>query len=517
MRLIDHFDRGARRSPDARCLSDANATLTYRQARDLAWRVAARLESTTRPGAGVAVYSPNCALGLACILGLLYASRVWASVNARSATADVARHLSLAGTEVVLFHSSLSEQAAQLRGEPGAPAHWVCIDRPLDWAPALETWIDGIPACPPPEPEADDALAIYRVSVTGGTTGTPKGVLHAHAAAEANVASFMALFRYDSAPRYLLCAPMTHAGGIAAFPVFALGGSIHLLPRAEPGEILASIRSEGITTTFLPPTTIYVLLSHPGLRGADLSSLRYLIFGSAPMSREKLLEAIDAFGSVMTQLYGQTEASMVLTCMRPEDYASALSPGGDRRRLLSCGRAGPFARVEIMDDAGRLLPAGQTGEIVVRSAMVMRGYVGDAAATREAGAHGWHHTGDIGVVDEDGYVYLVDRKRDLIISGGFNVYPSEVEQALWAHPAVQDCAVVGVPDDKWGEAVKGVVELKPGAAVDAATLIGFCRERLGALKAPKSVDFVDHLPRSAVGKVLRREVRALWDGQERRI
>jgi acyl-CoA synthetase (AMP-forming)/AMP-acid ligase II len=175
-------------------------------------------------------------------------------------------------------------------------------------------------------------------------------------------------------------------------------------------------------------------------------------------------------------------------------------------------------RVEVMDDEGRLLPRGQRGEIVVRGGLVMKGYYKNPQATEEASTFGWHHTGDIGVIDEDGFVYIVDRKKDMIISGGFNVFPSEVEQVLWSHPAVQDCAVIGVPDEKWGEAVKAVVELKPGATAAADELIALAKDRLGGVKAPKSVDFVATLPRSPVGKVLKKDLRATyWTGHDRKI
>ena len=175
-------------------------------------------------------------------------------------------------------------------------------------------------------------------------------------------------------------------------------------------------------------------------------------------------------------------------------------------------------RVEVMDDEGNLLPRGERGEIVVRGGLVMAGYYNNAAATEEASRFGWHHTGDIGVIDEDGFVYIVDRKRDMIISGGFNVFPSEVEQVLWGHPAVQDCAVIGVPDTKWGEQVKAVIELKPGARATAEELIALCKEKLGGVKAPKSIDFSPGLPRSPVGKVLKKVLREpYWQGQERKV
>ena len=185
--------------------------------------------------------------------------------------------------------------------------------------------------------------------------------------------------------------------------------------------------------------------------------------------------------------------------------------------LISAGFT-PLMRLEVMSDDGRILPRGERGEIVLRGGLVMKGYYKNPQATEEASAFGWHHTGDIGVIDEDGFVYIVDRKKDMIITGGFNVFPSEIEQVLWSHPAVQDCAVIGVPDEKWGEAVKAVVELKPGAKATEAELIELAKQKLGGVKAPKSVDFMANLPRSPVGKVLKKDLRATyWTGRERKI
>ncbi|MGB5501161.1 MAG: AMP-binding protein, partial [Polyangiales bacterium] len=210
-------------------------------------------------------------------------------------------------------------------------------------------------------------------------------------------------------------------------------------------------------------------------------------------------------------------APMILTWMAPETFAEAAKEG-DSQRFYSCGKGLMQSRVSVMDDDGNILPQGTTGELVVRSNLVTQGYYKNEEATREISEHGWHHTGDIGYQDEEGYFYIIDRKKDMIVTGGFNVFGAEVEKAINSHPAVVDCAVVGVPDEKWGEAIKAVVQLKPGAAVSAQDLIGVCREQLGGVKAPKSVEFVEALPRSPVGKVLKREIREkYWKGQERRV
>lgn len=280
------------------------------------------------------------------------------------------------------------------------------------------------------------------------------------------------------------------------------------MPKPDLDAIVNTIERERITTTILVPTVIYSLLARPDIRSRDFSSLRYLCVGAAPLSKDKLSEALNIFGPVIAQIYGQTEASSMLTCMTPQDYGQIMEQPAYGHRLTSCGRPSPFARIAIMNSDGELLPTGERGEVVVRSGMVMQGYLDDPVGQAEASRHGWHHTGDVGYLDEDGFLYIVDRLRDLIISGGFNVFPIDIEQVIWGHPGVQDCAVVGVPDDKWGEAVKAVVQLKPGAQVTEDDIIDLCRRQLGAVKTPKSVEFWEALPKSPLGKVLKKDIRA---------
>jgi acyl-CoA synthetase (AMP-forming)/AMP-acid ligase II len=291
-----------------------------------------------------------------------------------------------------------------------------------------------------------------------------------------------------------------------------------VLTKPDPAQLLGAIQKYRVTELFLPPTVIYRLLDIPDLRKkADFSSLEYFLYGAAPMSVEKLKLAIDVFGPVMMGGYGQTEAPTSISFLTPGEHfvSGQLAPD---ERLASVGRPNPLVRVEIMDDANMILPAGETGEICVRGDLVMKGYYKAPERTAETIVDGWLHTGDIGHLDSDGYLHITDRKKDMIISGGFNVYPSEVEQVIWSHPAVQDCAVIGVPDAQWGEAVKAVVELNAGQLVREDELIALCKDRLGSVKAPKTIEFVDSLPRSPVGKVLKKDLRAkYWQGVDRKI
>jgi acyl-CoA synthetase (AMP-forming)/AMP-acid ligase II len=242
-----------------------------------------------------------------------------------------------------------------------------------------------------------------------------------------------------------------------------------------------------------------------------------MLVGAAPTSLEKLKEALNIFGPVMTEAFGQSEAPAAITAKAPWDYMDK-DGNINERRLASIGRPCVNNIVSILDEQGNEVQRGESGEICIKGELVTPGYYKNPEATAEVREFGWHHTGDIGIMDQESFITIVDRKKDMIITGGFNVFPNEVEQVLSGHPAVQDCAVIGIPDEKWGEAVKAVVQLKPGSECDEAALIELCKAELGSVKAPKSVDFIDDLPRSPAGKVLKTDLRkAYWDGQARSV
>ena len=315
----------------------------------------------------------------------------------------------------------------------------------------------------------------------------------------------------------LAAAPMTHTAGLLSLAATARGGTVVVLPKANPEAVLDAIEQYGVTDLFLPPTVIYRLLEVLQESPRELSSLRYVIYGAAPMSVEKLRQALTAIGPVMMELYGQMEAPASVTFLRPDEHFvdGAIAPDA---RLSSCGRPYPLVEVEVRDDDGTALPPGTPGEICVRGDLVMKGYYKNPEQTRLAIRDGWLHTGDIGLFDDEGYLHLTDRRRDLIISGGFNVYPSEVEQVIWGHPAVRDCAVVGSPHPDWGEAVTAVVELNENCSVTEQELIALCKQELGSIRAPKAVHLVPSLPRSVNGKVLKKTIReAFWRDEKTKI
>jgi len=358
------------------------------------------------------------------------------------------------------------------------------------------------------------------LSSTGGTTGMPKGVMNTHRSMQTFCAHFMIACPYgaEDKPVNLAAAPMTHTAGLLSLPVTSRGGTVVVVTKPDPAILLAAIPKYRVTEFFLPPTVIYRLLDIPDLgKKVDFSSLKYFLYGAAPMSVEKLKQALEVIGPCMMGGYGQTEAPAAIAYLMPSAHFVDGKIASDDR-LSSVGPPNPLISVEIMNEANQIVSQGETGEICVRGDLVMKGYYKAPEKTAETIINGWLHTGDVGHIDTEGYLHITDRKKDMIISGGFNVYPSEVEQVIWSHPAVQDCAVIGVPDEKWGEAVKAVVELNPGQSASADELIALCKEKLGSVKAPKSVDFVATLPRSPVGKVLKKDLRQqYWQGIERKI
>ncbi len=521
MSVIDDFDRMAQARPDHPCLRWDGGQLTYAEVQRLSHRIAAGLhQAGLRPGAKGAVLSPNDAHAFVCVLGLMRAGLVWLPVNPRNAIEENARTLGAFDCEALFFHGQFEADLPTLRAAAPGIRLALRIDS-TGHAPGagegetLAHWVARQPGHFAPPALAPDALAA--ICATGGTTGRSKGVMHTVASVMAFTTAHRELHARDTEPVFLAAAPMTHAGGRMCLSILRQGGSIVVLPRPDPGAVLAAIERHRVTRLYLPPTAIYSLLAHEDLRKRDYSSLRYFVYGGAPMSASKLRQAIEVFGPVMSAGYGQTEAPMAIAHLAPEDHFAGGAIAGEAR-LSSCGRPTRFVDLRIMDDEGRFVPPGQSGEIVIRGGIVMSGYYKDAEATREASRFGWHHTGDIGFLDAEGFLHLVDRKQDMIISGGFNVYPSEVEQVILSLPEVQDCAVVGVPDEKWGEAVKAVVQLLPGHSLTPEAIMAACRPRLGGVKTPKSIEFWPDLPRSPVGKVLRRRIRErFWAGQPRRI
>jgi fatty-acyl-CoA synthase len=506
VRLTDFLDKGASLGAEAPCLTMNGRTRSYAEVQRLSWLIARALaRSGIRPGDKVAILSANDPLAFCCVFGIARAGAVWCPVNPRNEAAENRELLDLFDCSCLIFQGAFAPLVARIAPDLPKITTLVCLDDDAPGAIQFSDWADGLCTEPWQAEPADD---IAMIAGTGGTTGKPKGVMLTGHNIETMTALTLMSYPFDGRPAYLALAPLTHAAGVLCFPIMTLGGEIVIMPAPDLAQFAELIGRHKITHTFLPPTLIYLLLDHPGLASADLTSLQCMWYGAAPMSSARLEQAIiGAIGPVMGQLFGQTEAPMMISTMPPKDHLRADGTLATER-FASAGRPTPLVTVAIMDEHGSLLPAGQRGEIVVRGPLVMAGYYKDPAATAEASRHGWHHTGDIGYLDPDNYLYIVDRAKDMIISGGFNVYSAEVEQALLAHPAVLDCAVVGLPDDKWGERVTAVIQPHPGHDVTDDELRTFVKAHLGSVKTPKQIEVWPDLPRSKVGKILKNEVKS---------
>lgn len=509
MQVLEYLDRGAQGAPHRPCLVDAGARLTYADVVRMTWRVANALRQRGYgAGSRVAVLSQNGARAFACMLGILRNDSVWVPLNAANSAEENGKFLVKTQAEVLFLHPRFLDKLPDLEAA-GARVKLVIMleDDAPDGLIGLEHFLaSGTDT--PSFPAADDPDALVTLYSTGGTTGEPKAVMFTNRMWATMIETHRRLFPVDAPPVHLVVAPMTHGAGGIAMCLLSQGATQVFMDHFDAGQLPAMVEAHRVTHLFLPPTAIYKLLDAPGLEPARFASLSHFFYAAAPMSVDRLREAIDAFGPVMVQTYGQTECPLLCTVLGQEDHVTALASRPER--LKSCGRPTPLVTVAIMGAEGHPVPAGTPGEIVVKGGLVTPGYLDDPVQTAAIRRAGWHRTGDVGYLDGDGYLYIVDRLKDMIITGGFNVYPAEVEKVLLSHPSVADCVVVGVPHPLWGEAVKAVVEVRPGQHFDAPALLEFCKERLGSVKAPKSVDCWAELPRSAVGKTLRRKVRDVF-------
>jgi fatty-acyl-CoA synthase len=356
-----------------------------------------------------------------------------------------------------------------------------------------------------------DGDEVSGLTYTGGTTGASKGVMQTYRSGATLCQIQLSEWDFPPDTRFLIATPLSHAGAAFFVPTLLTGGSIVVLPGFDPTAVLETIQKYRITATMLVPTMLYILMDHPKIDEFDLSSLQTIYYGAAAISPTRLQEALRRFGPIFFQYYGQSECGMTITVLKKDEHDA-----DDLGRLATCGRPVPWLHVALLDDAGNQVAAGEPGEICVRGPLVMKGYWNKPEQTAEALAGGWLHTGDIARADEDGFLTIVDRKKDMIVSGGFNVFPREVEDVIGTHPAVAQVAVIGVPDEKWGEAVKAVVVLRPGQQATADEIVTLVKERKGSVHQPKSVDFVESIPLSALGKPDKKALRKqYWQGTER--
>ncbi|MDI1264906.1 MAG: AMP-binding protein [bacterium] len=502
--------RALARRPDRTAFVWNGGSLSYAGAYDLIGRLqAAMVAAGLKRGQTAAFLSANsaetwCAGIAAQGLGLVV---TW--LHPLGSLADHLDVVADAGAfALVVDPKTHAQRGGELAGQAALPV--VLTMGSADFGRDVMSDADRIGSATPVDISHAGDYAI--INYTGGTTGKSKGAMRRHRAVAASTLAVMAEFELPETPRYLAAAPITHVSGSLVIPSLIRGGTIHLLKGFEPDQFLATIEREKINVTLMVPTMVYVMLDHPKLGATDLTSLDLILYGASPMSPTRLVEGLERIGPVFSQLYGQTECYPV-SLLRKADH--------DAKRpelFASCGHPVLSCHVTLRDDDNEEVRPGEAGEICVRAPQAMEQYWRRPEQTAEVFAGGWLHTGDIARADDRGYLYIVDRKKDMIVSGGFNVYPREVEDVLSSHPDVAMAAVIGVPHPKWGEAVKALVVARAGRPLVAEALIEFVRHRKGGTQAPKQVEFVDELPLTAVGKVDKKVLRArYWEGHARQV
>jgi fatty-acyl-CoA synthase len=504
--LIAALDRNG----DRPCLYIDDGVVTAAEMSDQISRYvqAFRAQGITQ-GQGIATLSKNrpevlCSMGAVMVGGYRNTP-----LHPLGSLEDHAYVLEDAEIETLVFDPAFAERAGQLR------ARVRTLKRVLAYGDndvgenlmALAASFEPQPlVAPEVDPEDLSALAY-----TGGTTGKPKGVMNTYRGSAAMAQIMLSEWQWPDEVRHLVCTPLSHAGSSLFVPLLMRGGSMVVIPGFDAGAVLEAIERHRITTTMLVPSMIYALLDHPRFAQSDLSSLQTIYYGASPMSPARLREAIGSLGPIFFQFYGQTECPQSVCVLRKEEHDA-----DDLDRLASCGRPVPWVRVGLLDDHGQEVLKGQPGELCVRGPLVMKGYWNKPEETSQALEFGWLHTGDVAREDEHGFLTIVDRKKDMIVSGGFNIFPREIEDVISTHPMVAAVSIVGIPDDKWGEAVMAVVIPRPGDELDVGELIALVKERKGSHHAPKFVEIVDSIPMSPLGKPDKKALRArYWVGADR--
>lgn len=504
-----------RERPDAIAIDFKDRTTTFGELDRRASQVAnGLLAQGLTPGARVGYVGKNQDRFWEVVLGTYKSRTVIVGLNWRLAPPEMRFVVDDAECRVLFVGRDFYPLIEKIRAELPGVETIVAMDGGHPEWPDFETWRDAQSDVDPmlPSQPDDDVLQIY----TSGTTGLPKGVCITNA-------NYLSLFLnpppgvpvYGHDDTVLVAMPFFHVAGVnMGMNTLAHGAKAIVLQEPDPREILRVIDTKGITQGMAVPAVILAIIQLPEAASANFSTLRRWTYGGSPIPQDVLSKATSIMGCSFMQAYGLTETTGgPVTFLPPADHDPA------RGKLRSCGIPAPGREVRIVDAEGQDVPVGQVGEIIVRAPCVMKGYWKRPEATAEAiDAEGFFHSGDAGYFDDEGYVYIYDRVKEMIVSGGENIYPAEVENAIAGHPAVQDVAVIGVPDPKWGEAVKAIVAVNPGMSAEPAEIIAFARERIAGYKLPKSVDFADAIPRNPSGKILRRDLRKpYWEGYERQV
>ncbi|MEW6442009.1 MAG: long-chain-fatty-acid--CoA ligase [bacterium] len=505
--------KSARVCPDFEAVVFEGTRLTYRQLNDRVNRLAHGLTALGyERGERVAVLAANTHKYLEIYFAAAKLGMSVTPLNFRLSDAEIAYIVN--DSEAVCFLAGDSYESRALGVQPAVPTirSWISLDNRTEGMAYYEELLRDASSEEPGLEVDENGLAV--LMYTGGTTGLPKGVMLTHRnLMTATIAAALGLgFRHDDATCFVL--PLFHVSFWPALAALLVGGKVVINRRPDLGEILRLIQDEKCTHINMVPTLYTWLLEHPDIDRTDLSSLRLMSYAGSPFPPEVLKKCIRKFGNRFAQAYGMTEA-LGGSSLMPWDHQLE----GERSRLLaSAGKASPCSEMRVVDPDGVPLAPGEVGEIAIRGKHVMTGYWKNPELTEKTLRNGWLHTGDMGYADPEGYLFLVDRKADMIVTGGENVYPKETEDALYEHPAVMECAVVSAPDERWGERVQAVVVLKSGHEATAEELIAHCKERLAGYKCPKEVAFWQSLPKTPIGKILRKDVKKkFWEGRERSI
>ena len=518
MRLHDYLDYQAREHPDIEFAVLGDRTITYREAVIEANRLANAFASAgLQIGDRLAFLSKNSIEHALLFYASSKAGVVPVPLNYRMASPEWAYIINDAQAKMLIASAAYVSIVDGFRGELKTVERFIAID-----ADGAEGWDDyrrwvAEQADTAPDRVVTDDHDVYQL-YTSGTTGHPKGAVLTHRAVTANLAQVSFVFAASHGERTLIVAPLYHAAAaVTAFSCVYWGGCLYIQEDFNPVEVVRALSEERITQTTLVPAMIQACLVFvPDIAERRFDDLRLITYGASPIAEETLRRAVKAFGCDFAQGYGMTETTAVLTFLLPSDHELALKEKPEL--LLSAGRPIVGTEVRVVDENDEPVPNGTIGEIIGRGPQLMRGYWNLPDESAEALRGGWMHTGDAGVLDDDGYVYIQDRVKDMIVSGGENIYPRVVEEALFKHPEIADAAVIGVPDEQWGETVKAIVVLRAEATATEEEVIEFCRDKLGGFERPRSVDFVGTLPRNPTGKVLKRELREpYWAGQKRRV
>jgi len=516
--LHDFLDYQAREHPDRTFSEQGERRLSYREAAALSNRLArALLRAGVGHGDRFAYLAKN---NLEYAVFFFAASRIGAvpvPLNYRLAPAELAYVVSDAGAELVVARGEYVQTIEGIRKDLPQARTFVAQD-----APAPPGWVGleefaGVEQAAPPEARVSPDDDLYQM-YTSGTTGRPKGAVLTQRAVLSQFMQQFVSVEVQHRDRVLVVAPLYHAAAaVTALGTSLGGGTLVIHEDFSPGEVVRALSEDAISRTTLVPAMIQACLAFvPDVADRSYDDLRLIVYGASPIAAETLRRAMEVFRCDFAQGYGMTETTAQLTLLTPEDHRRALRERPEL--LLSAGRPLPATEIRIVDAEGREVPRGGIGEVVARGPQLMRAYWNLPEATEEALRGGWLHTGDAGRMDAEGYITLEDRIKDMIVSGGENIYPREVENVLFEHPAVADVAVIGVPDERWGETVKAIVVLRPGAQATEEEIVEFSRGRLAGYKRPRSVDFVESLPRNPSGKVLKKVLREkYWAGRERRV